>query len=151
VFNRIELAPQTNPALAVSLTLPWLPAVALALLVPGLNLPVKLALALSLVSLAALEAGRLAGGNGIAGLRVTGDRLEVRLGDDSWQTAKIRAASRLFARLVILKLTVGARRKSHTLILTGWPPIANVEADQLRLLRSWLHLTNPNDRIDRAP
>ncbi len=147
----IELAPQTNPALAASLTLPWLPAVALALLIPGLGLPVKIVLALSLLSWALLDARRLACCNGIAGLRVTADQPEVRFRDGGWQAAEIRAASRLFARLVILKLTVGARRKHLTLILTGWPPVANVDADRLRAFRGWLHLTNPNDRSNRAP
>jgi toxin CptA len=86
--------------------------------------------------------GSLSLNRSVTGLVIGGDGLQVQQRSGEGFTARAAPASRIYPRLVILKLTpTGAiKRPSTLLVLAGQPGTGNVCEAQHRRLRAWLQL-----------
>lgn len=133
----------------------WLPLLGLAILVPGLSLPLRLLLASGLVTAVAFDVGglrRSMAGTPIDALRLLDGGLEARCRDGHWHQVQVQGASRLFARAVILKIRIDqSGRGSQTLVLSSVPIVANIQPEVLRKLRARLNLTELRNPFSRKP
>lgn len=146
MYKRIELKPTSPILLKLALALPWLAVIGVAADFPGWP-PIARALTALMLALCALWDGhRLALRDGITSLCLTEKGLSVEQhGDGHWQSVSIAHASRIFSSFVILRLRVleTARYRPALLVLSCWPGLANITPDQMRELRTWLHLNPP--------
>lgn len=153
MYNLIELK-RVRPVLeGLILALPWLIVVALALDFPGWPTAARCFSGFVLLSCALWDGHLLALRDGITRLRLTETGLAVeRHGDGEWQPARIAHASRLFGGFVILRLRIphAARTRQTLLFLSVWPWLANIDPEQMRRLRTWLHLNPPPHTTNRS-
>ena len=153
--NLIELPFHEPGGLRLVKAALWLPLLGLAMLVPGLSVPLRLLLASGLVTAIAVEAGALRrpkDGCSIRALRMLDGGLEARCRDGHWRPLQVQAASRLFARAVILKIRIDQPGRRHqTLVLSSVPFLANIQPDLLRKLRARLNLTELRNPFTRKP
>lgn len=155
--SRIELTLTPSVATGLLALVPWL--VMLGFLVGAAAagkpwLAVGLPVAVVGAVLQYRRSGWLRGKSAISVLRVEGGELSAQLGDGREIAVCATGASRLGARLALLKLRpVGTRVKTYsTILLANTAGLrGNVPEDEFRRLRMWLRLGHPKTPPLRRP
>lgn len=137
MFSRNELPIHPAPRL-----LPWLsaPGVLLSVLVLGLPLPTGVGFLLAACVLAIGVWFALRGAGMLAHARVhalvwTPGQLSLEIRAGQLQPVRVSAASRVYARLVLLRVRPVRWGWPRLLVLTDLPGLANCDAESLRRLR----------------